>query len=58
MDADAQGLGNLNSDANILVAGYEDRIGDGAVACQFDEVGDDQGVDALLTAGEGEDAEA
>ena len=58
MDSDAEALSDLDSDADVLVAREEQRIGDSVVAGQLDKIGDDQGVDSLLLSGEANGAEA
>lgn len=50
MDAYAELLGKENPDADILVSGQENRVCDRVVSRQFDEIGYDERVDALLLA--------
>ena len=58
VDADAAGLGHLDEAAQVLVAGDEEDVGDGAVCGELEEVLADEGVDAFLDAGGVEGAQA
>lgn len=48
LHSDAESLDDLYTDAEVLVARDQDRVGYGAIARKFDQVGDDERVDAFL----------
>ena len=51
-------LGHLDTDGEVTVPRHQGRIGNGTVAGQFDQVGNNQGINAPLLARRIDDARA
>ena len=50
VNAHPKTLRYMHHDSEVLIAGKQNRIGNGMVACQLNQIGNDQRVNTFLTA--------